>query len=77
MKKTDWKILIADLLKAGMTQTSIADVVGMKQPSIRSILIGDTKNPHHHNGEKIKELYELKLGSKRRKSKKLNSISDV
>ena len=58
MKTPNWQLLISDLLESGMTQQAIADVVGIKQPSLRSIWIGDTKNPTHPVGEKIIELHQ-------------------
>ena len=61
MKTNNWKLLISDLLDVGMTQQSIADFVGLKQPSVRSIWIGNTKNPGHSVGEKILELHKLKV----------------
>ena len=59
MKTHNWQLLISELLDSGMTQQSIAEFVGIKQPSLRSIWIGNTKNPAHPVGEKIIELHKI------------------
>lgn len=58
MKSNNWQSLVSELISSGMTQHSIAASVGIKQPSLRSILIGATKNPSYPVGQKIIDLHK-------------------
>ncbi len=54
----DWKIIIAELLSSGLTQTQIATAVGVKQPTIAGLLAGTQTDMRWSNGERLKRLHE-------------------
>lgn len=53
----DWTKLISELTASGMTQESIADAVGVKQPTIAGILSGAQKDMKWSNGERLRVLH--------------------
>lgn len=56
MNQTRWQEIIADLKKAGWTQTAIGKECGVSQAAINQIKLGSTKEPSHSIGEKLIEL---------------------
>jgi|GEM_PF-2927942 len=56
MTQTKWQEIIAELKKAGWTQTAIAKECGVSQAAINQIKLGSTKEPSHSVGEKLIEL---------------------
>lgn len=56
MNKTKWQEIIAELKKAGWTQTAIGKECGVSQAAINQIKLGLTKEPSHSIGEKLIEL---------------------
>ena len=57
MKNTKFQTIISDLLMIGFTQSSIGARIGLSQPSVRSILKGETKDPSHSVGESLIDLH--------------------
>lgn len=56
MTQTKWQEIIAELKKAGWTQTAIGNECGVSQAAINQIKLGLTKEPSHSIGEKLIEL---------------------
>ena len=56
MNKTKWQEIIAELKKAGWTQTAIGKECGVSQAAINQIKLGLTKEPSHSIGERLIEL---------------------
>lgn len=54
--QTKWQEIMAELKKAGWTQTAIGAECGVSQSAINQIKLGLTKEPSHSVGEKIIEL---------------------
>lgn len=54
--QTKWQKIIAELKKAGWTQTAIGSECGVSQSAINQIKLGLTKEPAHSIGEKLIEL---------------------
>lgn len=52
----DWRNLIADLIKAGCTQTEIAAACGASQASISDLYRGKTKSPSFALGNALIQL---------------------
>jgi len=53
----DWKSLIADLAKSGMTQKQIAAAAGISQPAVSALVRGRTLSPVWEIGEKLRRLH--------------------
>lgn len=53
----DAQRLIADLIGAGLSQTAIADAVGMSQGGISRLASGDRKRISYETGERLVELH--------------------
>ena len=70
MKKTDFKSLIRDLLKRGMTEASIAAEVGQTRQNIHNILVRDTHIPNWEVGHAL-------IAMHRKTMKKYPKIDDV
>lgn len=56
MNQTKWQEIIAELKKAGWTQSAIGKECGVSQAAINQIKLGLTKEPSHSIGEKLIEL---------------------
>lgn len=52
----DWKSLIAELQRSGLSQPRIAAECGCGQATISDLASGTTKDPRHTLGEALKEL---------------------
>lgn len=56
MNQTKWQEIIAELKKAGWTQSAIGKECGVSQAAINQIKLGLTKEPSYSIGEKLIEL---------------------
>ena len=54
--QTKWQEIIAELKKAGWTQTAIGKECNVSQSAINQLKLGQTKEPAHSVGEKMIEL---------------------
>lgn len=54
--QTKWQEIIAELKKAGWTQTAIGNECNVSQSAINQLKLGQTKEPTHSVGEKMIEL---------------------
>jgi predicted transcriptional regulator len=57
----DWKSLIADLAKSGLTQKDIGDAVGLSQPAVSDLARGRTASPVWEIGEALRRLHVERL----------------
>ena len=57
MDSMDWKSLIADLAKLGLTQKQIAAAAGISQPAVSDLARGRTLSPVWEIGEKLRRLH--------------------
>lgn len=62
----DWKDLLSEMFANGLTQTVIAERVGVAQSAISELATGKTKEPRWSTGQKLRSLYRA---TKRRPSK--------
>lgn len=53
----DWPKLMTDLAAAGYTQMKLAALCGVSQSSISAIARGETVDPSHSIGEKLKAIH--------------------
>jgi len=53
----DWKALIADLVKSGLTQKQIGEAVGLSQPSVSDLARGRVASPTWEIGEALRRLH--------------------
>lgn len=60
----DWKDLLSDLFAFGLTQSVIAERIGVAQSAISELATGKTKEPRWSTGQKLQTLHR---GLKRRK----------
>jgi predicted XRE-type DNA-binding protein len=58
----NWKKLIKEIMDSGMTQASVADYIGIKQPSVNEIINSETrKGVRWETGNKILALHKRRL----------------
>ncbi len=57
----DWKSLIADLAKAGVSQKTIGHAIGLSQPVVSDLARGRTTRIEWLAGEKLRQLYETTI----------------
>lgn len=60
----DWKKLLAELMGTGMTQTAIADEIGLSQGAISQVLndtTGKRKGFQYEAGAKLVELHRQRV----------------
>jgi transcriptional regulator with XRE-family HTH domain len=58
----DWKALIDELTKAGLTQAQIADECGVKsQSTVSDLARGATKSPTYDFGKRLIELHRERV----------------
>lgn len=60
----DWKKLLTDLIESGMTQTAIADAIGLTQGAISQVLndtSGKRKGFQYEPGSKLVELHRQRV----------------
>lgn len=53
----DFKTIIADLTRAGLTQSQIGALSGLKQGSITDLLRGRIKEPRYNAGRRLVALH--------------------
>ena len=54
----DWKSLIAEMQRHGLTQPRIAAICGCGQATVSDLASGTTKDPRHSLGEALMALAE-------------------
>lgn len=64
--RMDWKDLLSELFASGMTQTVVAERIGVAQSAISELATGKTKEPRWTTGQKLRALHR---STKRRPSK--------
>ncbi len=62
MASMDWKLLIAELCAAGMTQTEIGERVGLSQSSVSDLVRGITRTVGWDTGNKLVRLHKRLVG---------------
>lgn len=53
----NWKSLIADLAKAGVSQKAIGEAIGLSQPAVSDLARGRTQRIEWAAGQKLFELH--------------------
>ena len=56
----DWKLVIEELERTGLTQNEIAAQAGCSQPYVSQLKSGKRKNPDYHVGTALESLHRIK-----------------
>jgi predicted XRE-type DNA-binding protein len=62
----DWTNIISVIRQSGLTQTAIAEDVGLTQPSLSDLANGKTAEPKWSTGDALLRIYDRVMKAKKR-----------